>query len=115
MRPRSNIRKSDQVYVITGKDRGKTGRVIGHLMASMTTMKGLPLTYNRDLQEDKEGLFDAADTILSALEVAAGMVSTAEYRPQKMREAAEASYVLATDVADYLVGKGMCGVKQREL
>ncbi|MCH8222578.1 MAG: argininosuccinate lyase [Chloroflexi bacterium] len=87
--------------------RGKTGRVVGHLMALMTTMKGLPLTYNRDLQEDKEGLFDAADTVISALEVAAGMISTAEFRPQKMREAAEASYVLATDVADYLVGKGM--------
>ena len=87
--------------------RGKTGRVVGHLMASMTTMKGLPLTYNRDLQEDKEGLFDAADTVISALEVAAGMISTAEFRPQKRREAAEASYVLATDVADYLVGKGM--------
>ena len=87
--------------------RGKTGRVVGHLMASMTTLKGLPLTYNRDLQEDKEALFDAGDTVLSALEVAAGMVSTAEFRPQKMREAAEASYVLSTDVADYLVGKGM--------
>ena len=69
--------------------RGKTGRVVGHLMASMTTMKGLPLTYNRDMQEDKEGLFDAGDTVLSALGVAAGMISTAAFQPAAMREAAE--------------------------
>jgi len=87
--------------------RGKSGRVVGNLMAAMTTLKGLPLTYNRDLQEDKEGLFDSVDTALAALEVARGMIESATFDGDKMRHAAQSSYVLATDVADYLVGKGM--------
>ena len=87
--------------------RGKTGRVYGNLVGLLTTMKGLPLTYNRDMQEDKEGLFDTVDTLLPTLKVAAGMVSTMEVRSDQLRTAALNSYALATDVADYLVAKGM--------
>lgn len=87
--------------------RGKTGRVYGSLMALLTTIKGLPLTYNRDLQEDKEGLFDAADTVITSLETAAGMISGMTVNAGRMRQAAENSFVLATDFADYLVGKGV--------
>jgi len=87
--------------------RGKTGRVYGHLMALLTVLKGLPMTYNRDLQEDKEGFFDTVDTLLATLRVFAQMVSTMEVRPERMRQAAEESYVLATDLADYLVAKGL--------
>ncbi len=87
--------------------RGKTGRVYGHLMGLLTTVKGLPLTYNRDLQEDKEGLFDAADTVLPAIEAAAGMVNGMSVDADRMRTAADRSYILATDIADYLVRKGV--------
>ena len=87
--------------------RGKTGRVYGNLVGLLTTMKGLPLTYNRDMQEDKEGLFDTVDTLLPTLQVAAGMLSTMEVQSDRMRAAALNSYALATDVADYLVAKGM--------
>ena len=87
--------------------RGKTGRVYGSLVGLLTTIKGLPLTYNRDLQEDKEGLFDAADTVIIALEAAAGMVESMSVNVEHMRQAAEKSFVLATDIADYLVGKGV--------
>lgn len=87
--------------------RGKTGRVYGSLMGLLTTIKGLPLTYNRDLQEDKEGLFDAADTVITSLESAAGMISGMTVNTDRMRQAAEKSFVLATDIADCLVGKGV--------
>ena len=87
--------------------RGKTGRVYGNLVGLLTVLKGLPLTYNRDMQEDKEGFFDTLDTLLETLQVMASMVSTLSVNPDRMREAAQASYALATDVADYLVGKGM--------
>jgi len=87
--------------------RGKTGRVYGHLMAILTMMKALPLSYNRDMQEDKEGLFDTVDTLLSTLEVFTGMMATMRVRADKMREAAEGGYILATDLADYLVRKGV--------
>jgi argininosuccinate lyase len=87
--------------------RGKTGRVYGNLFAMLTTLKGLPLTYNRDLQEDKEGLFDSVDTLLATLDVFAGMVDGVNFNADRMSRAAESSYVLATDIADYLVGKGM--------
>jgi argininosuccinate lyase len=87
--------------------RGKTGRVYGSLVGLLTTIKGLPLTYNRDLQEDKEGLFDASDTVITALEAAAGMVASMSVNVDRMRQAAEKSFVLATDIADYLVGKGV--------
>lgn len=87
--------------------RGKTGRVYGSLVAMLTTLKGLPLTYNRDLQEDKEGLFDAVDTLEATLEAMRGMIEECEAAPHRMREAAEDAALLATDMADYLVGKGV--------
>jgi argininosuccinate lyase len=87
--------------------RGKTGRVYGHLLALLTTMKGLPLAYNRDMQEDKEGFFDAVDTLMSTLEVFTGMLGTMRIKTENMAAAAELGYMLATDVADYLVGKGL--------
>lgn len=87
--------------------RGKTGRVYGNLIAAFTILKGLPMTYNRDLQEDKERLFDTVDTVLPSIGVIQGMIEGAEFDAARMRAAAGASYVLATDVADYLVRKGM--------
>ena len=87
--------------------RGKTGRVYGNLLAILTAMKGLPLSYNRDFQEDKEGLFDSVDTVVATLDVFAGMVRTAGVRGDKTRRAAEEDYMLATDLADYLVKKGV--------
>jgi argininosuccinate lyase len=87
--------------------RGKTGRVYGHLMGMLATMKGLPLSYNRDLQEDKEGLFDTVDTLLSTLAVFAGMVKTLKVKAERTGQAAGQGYLLATDVADYLVKKGL--------
>lgn len=86
--------------------RGKTGRVYGHLVALLTVLKGLPLTYNRDLQEDKEGFFDTVDTMHSTLEVFAGMISTMNVHSERMRQATDESYILATDLADYLVARG---------
>ncbi len=87
--------------------RGKTGRVYGHLIAALTTMKALPLSYNRDLQEDKEGLFDCIDTLLMSLNVFAGMVETMKVNRERMALAATLNYTLATDIADYLVNKGL--------
>ena len=87
--------------------RGRTGRVYGNLMALLTTMKGLPLTYNRDMQEDKEGLFDSEDVLKGALIAVKGMISTMEIEGDHMRQAAYSSYLLATDITDYLVSKGM--------
>jgi argininosuccinate lyase len=86
--------------------RGKTGRVYGHLLALLTTLKGLPLAYNRDIQEDKEGLLDVIATLLSTLEVFAGMVRTLKVKPENTLKAAGRGYILATDLADYLVKKG---------
>jgi argininosuccinate lyase len=86
--------------------RGKTGRVYGNLMALLTTMKGLPLAYNRDMQEDKEGFFDTVDTLQSTLTVFAGMIKTLKVNEANTRKALERGYILATDVADYLVKKG---------
>jgi argininosuccinate lyase len=86
--------------------RGKTGRVYGNLMALLTTMKGLPLAYNRDMQEDKEGFFDTVDTLQSTLAVFAGMIRTIKVNEVNTRKALERGYILATDVADYLVKKG---------
>ena len=87
--------------------RGKTGRVFGGLMSLLTLMKGLPLTYNRDMQEDREGFFDTFDTLLATLAIFADMIEKMQIVPERMREAAQGSYVLATDIADYLVDKGM--------
>ncbi|MDP2729815.1 MAG: argininosuccinate lyase [Dehalococcoidales bacterium] len=86
--------------------RGKTGRVYGRLLALLTTMKALPLSYNRDLQEDKEGLFDCVDTLLSSLEVFTGMIKTLRVKAENTGRAAGQGYILATDLADYLVRKG---------
>jgi argininosuccinate lyase len=87
--------------------RGKTGRVYGHLAAILTTMKGLPLSYNRDLQEDKEGLFDTVDAVLSTLEVFTAMIAGMHINAERTRSAAAGNFSLATDVADYLVKKGI--------
>jgi argininosuccinate lyase len=87
--------------------RGKTGRVYGNLMAMLTTLKGLPLAYNRDLQEDKQPLFDTVDTLMGTLEVMAAMLPALRVDPLLPEAAARGSYVLATDVADYLVRKGV--------
>ena len=84
--------------------RGKSARVVGDLTTLLTLVKGLPLTYNRDLQEDKEPLFDAFDTVLASLRIARGVVETARFNTQKMRAAAGGGFSTATDVADYLVG-----------
>jgi len=86
--------------------RGKTGRVYGKLMALLTTMKGLPLSYNKDMQEDKEGFFDTVDTILSTLEVFTGMIKSLRIKTENTKRAVERGYILATDLADYLVKKG---------
>jgi argininosuccinate lyase len=87
--------------------RGKTGRVYGNLMALLTTLKGLPLTYNKDLQEDKEGLFDTVDTLTATLDIFTRMLPTIDVNTARMAEAAIAGYALATDVADYLARKGV--------
>ena len=92
---------------ITELVRGKTGRVYGDLMALLTAMKALPLAYNKDMQEDKEALFDALDTAELCLEVLAPMVRTAAFHTNNMRKAAAAGFINATDCADYLVGKGI--------
>ena len=87
--------------------RGKTGRIYGNLIALLTTLKGLPLTYNRDLQEDKQGLFDTHTTLLAACEVMNGMLKDSQFNTNRMQSAAEDSSLLATDFADYLVAKGL--------
>jgi argininosuccinate lyase len=87
--------------------RGKTGRVYGDLLGLLTTMKGLPLAYNKDLQEDKEGVFDAIDTLHMALEAARGMLATMQVNEPTMRAAAEGGFMAATDLADYLVSRGV--------
>ena len=87
--------------------RGKTGRVYGDLMGLLTTLKGLPLTYNRDLQEDKEGFFDAADTLTTTLDVFQAMLPGMQLNEERVSSLAGESQMLATDLADYLVGKGM--------
>jgi len=86
--------------------RGKTGKVYGNLMALLTTMKGLPLAYNRDMQEDKQGLFDTVDTLTLTLGVFAGMINTMRFKAENTGKAAGRGYILATDLADYLVKKG---------
>lgn len=87
--------------------RGKAGRVFGDLLAVLTACKGLPLAYNKDLQEDKEALFDAVDTVLGSLRLLAPMLATARWRTERMEEAASGGFLNATDLADYLVRKGM--------
>ena len=87
--------------------RGKTGRVYGDLMGLLTAMKGLPLAYNKDMQEDKEAVFDAVDTVKMCLPVFAGMIRTMKVLPENMRRAAGRGFINATDCADYLTKKGM--------
>ena len=87
--------------------RGKTGRVYGDLMGLLTVMKGLPLAYNKDMQEDKEPVFDALDTVEMCLPVFAGMIATMTVLPENMRAAAGRGFINATDCADYLTKKGM--------
>lgn len=94
--------------------RGKTGRVYGHLMALLTTLKGLPLSYNKDLQEDKEALFDTVDTVEQCLSVLSRLLKELSFDEERMRKATEEGYLVATDLADYLVRKGMTFRKAHE-
>ena len=87
--------------------RGKTGRVYGALMSLLTTMKGIPLAYNKDMQEDKELVFDAIDTAKGCLSLFTGMLRTMKFNRKKMAESARHGFTNATDAADYLVGKGV--------
>ena len=95
--------------------RGKTGRVYGNLFALFTILKGLPLAYNRDMQEDKEGFFDTADTINSTLDILASMLDSTQFNEQNMLDAVNNSYILATDIADYLVSKSVPFRKAHEI
>jgi argininosuccinate lyase len=87
--------------------RGKTGRVVGHLMALLTLMKGQPLAYNKDNQEDKEPLFDTVDTLKDTLRIFAELVAGIQVKPEAMQRAALRGHATATDLADYLVKKGL--------
>jgi argininosuccinate lyase len=87
--------------------RGKAGRLIGNLTGLLTTLKGLPLAYNRDLQEDKEPLFDSYDQVCLAVSALTGMINTATFNADRMRAAADVQSLAATDLAEYLVRKGM--------
>jgi argininosuccinate lyase len=87
--------------------RGKSGRLIGHLVALLTTLKGLPLTYNRDLQEDKEGAFDAVDTLLVVLPAVSGLVATMRVNTERLETLAPQGFALATDLAELLVRRGV--------
>ena len=87
--------------------RGKAGRVFGDLMGLLTTLKGLPLAYNKDMQEDKEGVFDAVDTVKMCLQVFTPMIATLSANTANMKRAAQTGFINATDLADYLVKKGL--------
>ena len=87
--------------------RGKTGRVYGDLVGLLTMLKGLPMAYNKDMQEDKEGVFDACDTVSMCLPVMTGMIKTMTAKPEAMKKAAQRGFINATDLADYLVRKGL--------
>ncbi|MBE6683074.1 MAG: argininosuccinate lyase [Ruminococcaceae bacterium] len=87
--------------------RGKTGRVYGDLMGILTVLKGLPLAYNKDMQEDKEGIFDAVDTVKMCIGIMTPMIETMTVLPENMKRAAQEGFINATDLADYLVKKGM--------
>ena len=87
--------------------RGKAGRVIGDWVTLMTVLKGLPMAYNKDLQESQEPMFDAVETLSGSLRVAIGMIENLEFRPEVTRQAVETGFLVATEVADYLVSKGL--------
>ena len=95
--------------------RGKAGRVFGHHAAMLATMKGLPLAYNKDMQEDKEALFDTIDTLGGCLNVMTTVLRNIRMNPKRMREAAAQNYSNATDLADYLVSKGLEFRKAHEI
>jgi argininosuccinate lyase len=87
--------------------RAKTGRAFGHLVSLLTVLKGLPMTYNKDLQEDKEGLFDSVRTVESCLQMALRVIEKIRINPERMRDAATRGYLNSTELADYLVAKKM--------
>ena len=87
--------------------RGKSGRIYGHLMGLLTIMKSLPLAYNKDLQEDKEGMFDTVDTIKKSLDIMAGMLSTMTVHSDRMLASTQEDFSNATELADYLAKKGL--------
>lgn len=95
--------------------RGKTGRVYGNLVAILTIMKGLPFSYNRDMQEDKEPMFDTGDTVKSSLEILRAMLDSIKFKHQNMKEALTEGFITATDIADYLTRKGMPFRKSHEV
>jgi argininosuccinate lyase len=101
----SSIMPQKKNPVVVELARGKTGRVYGNLLGMLTVMKGLPLAYNRDMQEDKEGLFDTVDKLRTTLQVFTAMIKTMKINADRMREVMSASYLLATDVADYQIGR----------
>ncbi|MBC7252531.1 MAG: argininosuccinate lyase [Actinobacteria bacterium] len=127
MNPRFGFLRLDEAYT-TGSSimpqkanpdlaeliRGKAGRMVGHLVSLLVMLKGQPLAYNRDLQEDKEGVFDAAEQLRSMLEITAAAMRTAEFDRERMLEAAAEGYLNATDLADYLVGKGVPFLRAHE-
>jgi argininosuccinate lyase len=87
--------------------RGKTGRVYGHLMALLTTIKAIPLAYNKDLQEDKEGFFDSEKQVINCVNIMAEMLLNISFKKDRMAKAAESEFCCATDVADYMAKKGV--------
>ncbi len=95
--------------------RGKTGRIYGNLQSVLTVMKGLPLSYNRDMQEDKESLFDTVDTMKNVLEVLSPLISSLKLNQERMLSLAKEGYANATDAADYLVRKGVPFRKAHQL
>ena len=95
--------------------RGKTGRVYGHLMGLLTVLKGLPLTYNKDLQEDKEGVFDTVQTLIQTLSIMAPMIETMKVKKEQMRKQVDRGFANATDLADYLVNRGLPFRKAHEI
>jgi argininosuccinate lyase len=95
--------------------RGKTGRVFGDLVALLTLMKGLPLSYNRDMQEDKPSLFSTVDVVSACLDIYIKMLPRIQVNAEKMRLAAESGFLNATDMADYLVGRGVPFRKAHEI
>lgn len=95
--------------------RGKTGRVYGGLFSLLTVMKGLPLAYNKDLQEDKEGMFDTVETVKGSLQIFAGMIETVAVKTDRMKNAVHQDFSNATELADYLVGKGMAFREAHEI
>jgi argininosuccinate lyase len=95
--------------------RGKTGRVYGNLVNLLTVMKGLPLTYNRDMQEDKEPLFDTVDTVKAVISILTEMFGSIKFKTEEMRSSAGKAYSTATDIAEYLVRRGMPFRKAHEI